>query len=34
VIFTVLSLSRDARDLYAMPMLVPLALLAVPGCSR
>jgi 4-amino-4-deoxy-L-arabinose transferase-like glycosyltransferase len=31
VIFTVLSLSRDARDLYAMPMLVPLALLAVPG---
>ena len=31
VIFAVLSLSRDARDLYAMPMLVPLALLAVPG---
>lgn len=31
VIFTVLSISRDARDLYAMPMLVPLALLAVPG---
>jgi 4-amino-4-deoxy-L-arabinose transferase-like glycosyltransferase len=31
VIFTVLSVSRDARDLYAMPTLVPLALLAVPG---
>jgi 4-amino-4-deoxy-L-arabinose transferase-like glycosyltransferase len=31
VIFIVLSVSRDARDLYAMPMLAPLAVLAVPG---
>jgi 4-amino-4-deoxy-L-arabinose transferase-like glycosyltransferase len=31
VIFAVLSASRDARDLYAMPTLVPLAVLAVPG---
>jgi len=31
VIFVVLSISRDARDLYAMPMLAPLAVLAVPG---
>jgi 4-amino-4-deoxy-L-arabinose transferase-like glycosyltransferase len=31
VIFAVLSISRDARDLYAMPMLAPLAVLAVPG---
>lgn len=28
VIFTVLSLSADARELYALPMLIPLALLA------
>jgi len=31
VVFLVLSVSRDARDLYAMPMLAPLAVLAVPG---
>ncbi len=31
VIVTVLSLSADARELYAKPMLVPFALLAVPG---
>jgi 4-amino-4-deoxy-L-arabinose transferase-like glycosyltransferase len=31
VILVVLSASRQARELYAMPMLIPLALLAVPG---
>lgn len=30
-VFLVLSLSHDARELYAMPMLPPLAILAVPG---
>jgi 4-amino-4-deoxy-L-arabinose transferase-like glycosyltransferase len=31
VTLTVLSLSRDGRDLYAIPLLVPLAILAVPA---
>jgi hypothetical protein len=31
VILLVLSLSRQGRELYAMPLLIPLALLAVPG---
>ncbi len=30
-VFSVLSLSHDARELYALPLLPPLALLAVPG---
>ena len=31
VILLTLSVSRQGRDLYALPMLVPLSLLAVPG---
>ncbi|HEV8517958.1 MAG TPA: glycosyltransferase family 39 protein [Burkholderiales bacterium] len=31
VIFVVLSLSADARELYALPLLLPLALLATPA---
>ncbi len=31
VIFLVLSVSADARELYALPMLIPLALLATPA---
>jgi 4-amino-4-deoxy-L-arabinose transferase-like glycosyltransferase len=31
ILLLVLSLSRDARELYALPTLVPFALLAVPG---
>ncbi len=31
VMLTILSLSADARELYAMPMLLPLALLAAPA---
>jgi 4-amino-4-deoxy-L-arabinose transferase-like glycosyltransferase len=31
VIFVVLSVSADARELYALPMLIPLALLATPS---
>lgn len=31
VMLGVLSLASDARELYAMPMLIPLALLATPG---
>jgi 4-amino-4-deoxy-L-arabinose transferase-like glycosyltransferase len=31
VIFAVLSLSADARELYALPLLLPLALLATPA---
>jgi 4-amino-4-deoxy-L-arabinose transferase-like glycosyltransferase len=31
VTFTVLTLSADARELYALPMLLPLALLATPA---
>lgn len=31
VIFAVLSVSADARELYALPMLIPLALLATPA---
>jgi 4-amino-4-deoxy-L-arabinose transferase-like glycosyltransferase len=30
----VLSISHDARELYALPLLLPLALLAVPGIER
>jgi hypothetical protein len=32
--FSVLLISRNARDLYALPLLLPLALLAVPGIER
>ena len=31
VIFTVLSISADARELYALPLVLPLALLATPA---
>ena len=31
VIFVLLSVSADARELYALPMLIPLALLATPS---
>ena len=31
VIFTVLSVSADARELYALPLLLPIALLATPA---
>ena len=33
ITLAVLSLSRDGRDLYAMPMLAPLTVLAAPGFS-
>ena len=33
-IFIVLSFASDARQLYMIPMLVPLAVLAVPGCLQ
>jgi 4-amino-4-deoxy-L-arabinose transferase-like glycosyltransferase len=33
VIFTVLSLASDARELYALPLLLPLALLATPAAD-
>ena len=34
VIFTVLSLSTQARGLYVLPMLIPLSILAVPGLDN
>jgi hypothetical protein len=33
-LFAVLLISRDAREVYALPLLLPLALLAVPGIER
>ncbi|MGZ5116309.1 MAG: ArnT family glycosyltransferase [Burkholderiales bacterium] len=34
VTFAVLSISHDARELYALPLLLPLSLLAVPAIER
>lgn len=33
-ILSVLGIASDARELYAIPLLLPLSILAVPGCMR